>query len=154
VTGSDVRDVARFEGELDSLREARARRLVLSIADWDKAMVGRSALMNSVESALNSQAQASAVELGARVQRRVLVETGLLLMTLLLGVLFAWLVARSMARALRDLRQGALAVPSTACRRRWPGCVIRRSRRTSHRPAWRCRSPSRCRCAATTSSGR
>ena len=43
-------------------------------------------------------------------QRRVLVETGLLLVTLLLGVLFAWLVARSMARSLRDLRQGALAV--------------------------------------------
>ncbi len=59
---------------------------------------------------LNQQAQAAAVELGAQVQRRVLIETGLLLITLLLGVLFAWLVARSMARSLRDLRQGALAV--------------------------------------------
>ena len=73
-------------------------------------MVGRGDLINQVEVALNQQAQAAAVDLGARVQRQVLVETGLLLVTLLLGVLFAWLVARSMARSLRDLRQGALAV--------------------------------------------
>jgi signal transduction histidine kinase len=73
-------------------------------------MVGRGDLMNTVENALNLQAIQAAVDLGERVQQQVLVETGLLLLTLLLGVLFAWLVARSMARSLRDLRQGALAV--------------------------------------------
>jgi signal transduction histidine kinase len=110
ITGPQTRDATRFEGELDSLSDGASPRSVINPVDWDKAMVGRSELMNSVESQLNTQAQAAAVELGARVQRRVLVETGLLLMTLLLGVLFAWLVARSMARSLRDLRQGALAV--------------------------------------------
>ena len=83
---------------------------MLAAENWDRAMVGRGELVNQVEVQLNQQAQSAAVELGANVQRRVLVETGLLLVTLLLGVLFAWLVARSMARSLRDLRQGALAV--------------------------------------------
>jgi signal transduction histidine kinase len=110
VTGPQLRDVLLFEGSLDSLRPGQSPSTVLDAANWDKAMVGRGELVNQVEVQLNQQAQAAAVELGARVQRRVLVETGLLLVTLLLGVLFAWLVARSMARSLRDLRQGALAV--------------------------------------------
>ena len=43
-------------------------------------------------------------------QRRVFLETSILLAMLLLAILFAWLVARSMARSLRELRQGALSV--------------------------------------------
>ena len=38
------------------------------------------------------------------VQRRVFIETSALLGMLLLAILFAWLVARSMARSLRELR--------------------------------------------------
>src|SRR5690606_33704424 len=44
------------------------------------------------------------------VVRQVLLETGLLVGMLLLAVVFAWMVARSMARSLRVLRQGALSV--------------------------------------------
>ncbi len=110
VTGPQLRDVLLYHGSLDSLRPGQSPNTVLDAGNWDKAMVGRGDLVNQVEVQLNQQAQAAAVELGALVQRRVLVETGLLLVTLLLGVLFAWLVARSMARSLRDLRQGALAV--------------------------------------------
>jgi hypothetical protein len=108
VAGPEVRETLKYEGRLDSLDATIPREL--TAANWDKAMVGRSNLMNTVETTLNSQAQQAAVQLGDRVQREVLIETGLLLVTLLLGVLFAWLVARSMARSLRDLRQGALAV--------------------------------------------
>ena len=110
VTGPEVRETLLFEGDLDSLGPTQDPNTVVSAEKWDRAMVGRSNLMNTVETQLNNQAQQAAVDLGARVQRQVLVQTGLLLLTLLLGVLFAWLVARSMARSLRDLRQGALAV--------------------------------------------
>ena len=113
VSGPQVRETLRFEGILDSLAGATTATSgpnEITSADWDASMVGRANLMNTVETTLNSQAQQAAVDLGDRVQREVLIETGLLLVTLLLGVLFAWLVARSMARSLRDLRQGALAV--------------------------------------------
>jgi signal transduction histidine kinase len=110
VTGPDVRDARQFEGALDSLQDDHIPAGLVPAAKWDAAMVACSELMNQVEITLNAQAQDAAIRLGEEVQRQVLVETGLLLVTLLLGVLFAWLVARSMARSLRDLRQGALAV--------------------------------------------
>jgi signal transduction histidine kinase len=110
ITGPDVRDSRKFEGSLDSLPGERIPPGLVPADRWDATMVARSGLMNQVEITLNEQAQEAAVRLGNEVQRQVLVETGLLLVTLLLGVLFAWLVARSMARSLRDLRQGALAV--------------------------------------------
>jgi len=110
LTGPDVRDSRDFEGALDSLPGERIPPGLVPADRWDATMVARSGLMNQIESTLNAQAQEAAVRLGNEVQRQVLIETGLLLITLLLGVLFAWLVARSMARSLRDLRQGALAV--------------------------------------------
>jgi signal transduction histidine kinase len=110
LAGPEFRDSLKFESSIDSLVGVDPTSVVTGVEFWDSAMEGRIALMNDVEVALNSEAQQTAVDLGDRVQRQVLLETGLLLLTLLLGVLFAWLVARSMARSLRDLRQGALAV--------------------------------------------
>ena len=86
---------------------------------------------------------------------RCFIETGLLLGMLLLAILFAWLVARSMARSLRELRQGALAVaqyglPQAVARLRDPALASQ----LSPGAAGRRRSPSRCRCAARTSSAR
>ncbi|MGE5830329.1 MAG: nitrate- and nitrite sensing domain-containing protein, partial [Micromonosporaceae bacterium] len=110
MTGPDLRDALGYENALDTLAGQPIPAGLVPADKWDAAMVARSELLNQVEIALNAQAQDAAVRLGEEVQRQVLVETGLLLVTLLLGVLFAWLVARSMARSLRDLRQGALAV--------------------------------------------
>jgi signal transduction histidine kinase len=110
VAGPELRDTTTYENALDNTKANDDPSGAVPPKAWDDAMVGRSNRMNTVELALNAQAQSAAAELGAQVQRQVLVETGLLLVTLLLGVLFAWLVARSMARSLRDLRQGALAV--------------------------------------------
>jgi len=110
VATTEQKDAAQLEGKLDTLPPNADPNKDVNAAAWDKAMMARGEQMNQVEVLLNGQAQQAAVDLGTRVQRQVLVETGLLLVTLLLGVLFAWLVARSMARALRDLRQGALAV--------------------------------------------
>jgi signal transduction histidine kinase len=110
VSGVELRDTLFLEGVLDGLDNNDNPASVIDPAAWDKAMAGRADQMNTVEVALNEQAQTAATDLGDQVQRRVLIETGLLLFTLLIGVLFAWMVARSMARSLRDLRQGALAV--------------------------------------------
>src|SRR6185369_5978068 len=63
---------------------------------------------------------------------RVLVGTGTLLGLLLLAVLFAWIVARSMARSLRELRHGALTVaqyglPQAVARLRDPSLATQMS---------------------------
>lgn len=110
VAGAQMRTSFQLEGRIDGLAAGGSPADVVTSRDWDQAMIGRADQMNQVEVALNQQALDAATLLGDLVQRRVLVETGLLLLTLVLGVLFAWLVARSMARSLRDLRQGALAV--------------------------------------------
>jgi hypothetical protein len=110
VTGAILRDVLQLEGTLDALRPEQNPAELIDPAEWQRATVGRADLLFEVEAGLNGQALDAAETVGASVQRRVLVETGVLLLTLLIGVLFAWLVARSMARSLRDLRQGALAV--------------------------------------------
>ncbi|WP_344140592.1 sensor histidine kinase, partial [Luedemannella flava] len=110
LNGPQFRESRRYEGIIDSLPGTVIPADKVPADKWDEAMVGRSALMNDVEIDLNRQASQYATDLGDDAQRQVLVETGVLLATLLLGVLFAWLVARSMARSLRDLRQGALAV--------------------------------------------
>ena len=127
---------------------------MLAADNWDQAMIGRGELMNQVEVAAQPAGAGGRGRARLAVQRRVLVETGLLLVTLLLGVLFAWLVARSMARSLRDLRQGALAVaqyglPQAVARLRDPALSAHLSPQGS-----RCRSPSRCRYEARTSSAR
>ena len=119
-------------------------------------MVGRANLINTVEIELNQQAQDAGDRSG---QQRAAAGPArdrlLLLGMLLLGILFAWLVARSMARSLRELRQGALAVaqyglPQAVARLRDPALSVQLSPRRRS-PT---RSPSRCRCAAGTSSAR
>jgi signal transduction histidine kinase len=110
VTGADLRETTRYENFLDTGPIGQIPAGALPMDKWDQTMLKRSDLVNDVEKQLNRQAQDAATERGDAVQRQVLIETGVLLITLLLGVLFAWVVARSMARSLRDLRQGALAV--------------------------------------------
>ena len=77
---------------------------------WDKAMAGYNGLFRNVETGFDSANVKEAARLKNEVQREVFLETSVLLGMLLLAILFAWLVARSMARSLRELRLGALAV--------------------------------------------
>ena len=88
-------------------------------------------------------------------QRQIIIDVGLLFGMVLIAMLIAWFVARSMNRSLRELKHGALTVaqyglPQAVARLRDPTLA------TQLRPARRsrCRSPSRCRCAAGTSSAR
>jgi signal transduction histidine kinase len=110
VTGAKLRESQQYEARLNALADRTIPPNTIPPDQWDSAMAARGDLMNSVENELNQEAQQAAADLGKAVQRQVWVEVGLLGATMLLGVLFATLVARSMARSLRDLRQGALAV--------------------------------------------
>jgi signal transduction histidine kinase len=109
-SGQAVRDLLFMQGQLANSEVGGNLNNLIKADDWNSTLAARAEQLSTVEMALNDQARTAATDLGDKVQRRVLIETGLLLLTLLLGVLFAWLVARSMARSLRDLRQGALAV--------------------------------------------
>ncbi|AEV88643.1 histidine kinase [Actinoplanes sp. SE50] len=84
--------------------------LHLTAAGWDSAMAGYDDTFRQVEQQLDKNIVNQATDLRNTTNRTVFVETSVLLGMLLLAILFAWLVARSMARSLRELRQGALAV--------------------------------------------
>ncbi|MCM4077066.1 sensor histidine kinase [Paractinoplanes hotanensis] len=95
---------------LRSLQGANTRNIPFNTANWEKAMTGYGAEFRKVEVKMDSDIVAEATDLRNDVNRRVFLETSILLGMLLLAILFAWLVARSMARSLRELRQGALSV--------------------------------------------
>ena len=106
----DGRAATNFTGQLKSLQGANTRNIPYDAQSWEKAMVGYNNLFRQVEQKLDSDVVAQATKLRNDVNRRVFIETSVLLAMLLLAILFAWLVARSMARSLRELRQGALSV--------------------------------------------
>jgi signal transduction histidine kinase len=112
VTGADLREAVRYQGMVEGLSVE-----VLPTGDdfptaaqWDSAMVGKARLVRKVEAEIDRHIVDDATVLRDALQRTVLLETGLLLGMLLLAILFAWMVARSMARSLRELRHGALTV--------------------------------------------
>jgi signal transduction histidine kinase len=110
VTGTDQREAEKFESKISGLNSDELPGDIFTPAQWDSAMVGRANLIRKVESGLDNHVVEDASGLRDQLQRNVLVETGLLLAMLLLAILFAWMVARSMARSLRELRHGALTV--------------------------------------------
>lgn len=110
VSGSALREASSRAGDVEQLVGTNTSALPFDLTDWDSAMVGHAKLLRDVEARLDRDMVSAATSLRDQVTRTVLLETGALLGMLLLAVLFAWLVARSMARSLRELRQGALSV--------------------------------------------
>ncbi|WP_236718512.1 sensor histidine kinase, partial [Actinoplanes sp. TFC3] len=110
VTGPGKRAATNFTGQLDALSAQNINQLPFNRDNWEEAMVGYNNLFRSVETKLDGQIVDQATNLRDNVQRKVFIETSVLLGLLLLAIVFAWLVARSMARSLRELRQGALNV--------------------------------------------
>ncbi|HEX9999938.1 MAG TPA: nitrate- and nitrite sensing domain-containing protein [Actinoplanes sp.] len=96
--------------QLSNLQSPNARDIPFTSQSWETAMVGYNKLFRDVERQMDNDIVAEATALRNKVNRQVFVETSVLLGMLLLAILFAWLVARSMARSLRELRQGALSV--------------------------------------------
>ncbi len=106
----DVRQSTLYQGYLDSLEGEELGTPPWDAESWDAVMAAHANLLHNIETGLDAQVVVEATDLRNAVIQRLLVEAGALLGMLLLAILFAWLVARSMARSLRELRQGALAV--------------------------------------------
>ncbi|MGX6606879.1 sensor histidine kinase [Micromonosporaceae bacterium Da 78-11] len=95
---------------LQNLQGDNIRNIPFNFQSWETAMIGYNKQFRAVEQNLDAGIVKEATDLRNSVNRRVFIETSVLLAMLLLAILFAWLVARSMARSLRELRQGALSV--------------------------------------------
>ncbi len=108
--GPEVRQSVLFQAYLDGLEGEDLGEPPWDAQSWDAVLSAHADLLREIEVRLDAQAVAEATALRDQVAGRVLVETALLVVTLTLAILLAWLVARSMARSLRELRQGALAV--------------------------------------------
>ncbi|WP_433370698.1 nitrate- and nitrite sensing domain-containing protein [Actinoplanes sp. CA-142083] len=106
----DGRAATNFTIQLKNLQGNNTRNIPYDAQSWEKAMIGYNNLYRQVEQKMDADVVAQATDLRNDVNRRVFIETSVLLAMLLLAILFAWLVARSMARSLRELRQGALSV--------------------------------------------
>ncbi|NJC81164.1 sensor histidine kinase [Planosporangium mesophilum] len=110
VSGADRREGENFQSIIQSLGGEDLPNDIFTAAQWDRAMVGRADQVRKVESTLDEQAVEDASALRDSLQQRMILQVAVLLALLMLSILFAWFVARSMARSLRELRHGALTV--------------------------------------------
>jgi signal transduction histidine kinase len=110
ISGSDLREAAKFEGVLTPLTTDNLPSGIFTTSQWDNAMVNKANLLRGIEIEFDEHNIEDATTHRNDLQRQVLVTAGALLGMLLLAILFAWIVARSMARSLRELRHGALTV--------------------------------------------
>ena len=108
ISGPDVREARIYTDELLRIPDKLA--LSFSADQWDKALTGWSNQVRDVEKAVDEQTSSDAMQLRDSAQAQVYLDSGLLAALVLFAVLIAWLVARSMARSLRELRHGALGV--------------------------------------------
>jgi signal transduction histidine kinase len=106
----DARAATNLTTPLKNLAGPNTRNIPFNTQQWETAMTGYNKQFRQVEVKMDADNVAQATQLRNDVNRRVFIETSVLLGMLLLAILFAWLVARSMARSLRELRQGALSV--------------------------------------------
>ncbi|GAB1694501.1 nitrate- and nitrite sensing domain-containing protein [Krasilnikovia sp. M28-CT-15] len=110
VTGPDERAATNLTGPLVNRTGQFTKDIPFDSASWESAMTGYNKLYRQVETKMDADIVQQATGLRDDVNRRVFIETSVLIGMLLLAITFAWLVARSMARSLRELRQGALSV--------------------------------------------
>ncbi|WP_432835001.1 sensor histidine kinase [Dactylosporangium sp. CA-092794] len=110
ISGSDLREAKKFEGVLTPLTSDQLPDDIFTPSQWDNAMINQANLLRGIEEEFDEHDIETATAHRNDLQRRVLVTAGLLIGMLLLAILFAWIVARSMARSLRELRHGALTV--------------------------------------------
>ncbi|GAA2641027.1 sensor histidine kinase [Paractinoplanes durhamensis] len=107
---TDGRAATNLTIQLRALQGANTKNIPFDSQQWETAMIGYNNLFREVEKKFDADIVVEATDLRNAVNRKVFIETSVLLAMLLLAILFAWLVARSMARSLRELRQGALSV--------------------------------------------
>jgi signal transduction histidine kinase len=111
VTGTELRKSANFQGIVEALAEGTSTSaLPFSAADWDLALKDHGNLLRKIEERLDGDVESTAQALRDAVTSRILVQTVLVLLMLIVAIFSAWLVARQMARSLRELRHGALNI--------------------------------------------
>ena len=110
VTGAPEATYLKYQDTVAGITTNALPAGIFTAAQWDAAVVGRANLIRKVEFAIDQHTVTNATALRTVLQRQVLVQTALLLGMLLVSIVFAWLVARTMVRALRQLRHGALTV--------------------------------------------
>ncbi|GIG57310.1 hypothetical protein Lfu02_16820 [Longispora fulva] len=108
VRGPAVQDVERMESQINEAMSVSDR--PVAPGDWVRATVGKLEQMRAAESQLDDLAAASATDALNTVRRQVITESALVLATLLLAVVLTLVVARSMVRSLRQLREAAIGV--------------------------------------------
>jgi signal transduction histidine kinase len=108
--GPEVRQSILYQDYLDSLEGESLGTPPWDAQSWDTVLAAHADLLREIEEHLDGEVVSEAAALRDAITQRVLVEVGTLLGMLALAILLAWLVARSMARSLRELRQGALSV--------------------------------------------
>ncbi|GIJ25903.1 hypothetical protein Vqi01_10650 [Micromonospora qiuiae] len=110
IGGGDRRQATIYISQVNADTSENLSGISFRPEQWDAALVANAKLIRTVESKFDSDIVAQAGEIRSGVQRQVFLETGLLLTMLLLAIFLAYLVARSMARSLRELRLGALSI--------------------------------------------
>ncbi|HEY2794009.1 MAG TPA: nitrate- and nitrite sensing domain-containing protein, partial [Micromonosporaceae bacterium] len=109
VAGINLRPSTIAQNSLDQLQSDRLP-AGLTADGWNTDMTQRSVLLREVEQNIDSQTVADATTLRDNVQKQIIIDVGLLFGMVLIAMLIAWFVARSMNRSLRELKQGALNV--------------------------------------------
>ncbi len=109
VTGDGLRPSADY---ISQFKNASGNNVPtgFSTDQWNAAMAARGTLYRQVEVALDKQIVSDASAARDRVERQIIIDVGLLFAIVLIAMLIAWFVARSMNRALRELKHGALTV--------------------------------------------
>ncbi|WP_412541653.1 nitrate- and nitrite sensing domain-containing protein [Longispora sp. K20-0274] len=108
VRGPAVQDVERMESQINEAMSISDR--PVAPGDWVRATVGKLEQMRAAESRLDELAAEGAKSALNTVNRQVITESALVLATLLLAVVLTLVVARSMVRSLRQLREAAIGV--------------------------------------------
>jgi signal transduction histidine kinase len=109
VAGTGLRPSSIDEGLIDQM-QSDVLPAGLSATTWTNDMAGRSKLVRQVEQSIDADTVRDATRLRDNVSRQIVIDVGLLFGMVLIAMLIAWSVARSMNRSLRELKQGALTV--------------------------------------------
>ena len=109
VAGNNLRPSTVDEGKINGL-QSDAIPAGLDPSTWSTDMSERSDLMRSVEQTIDASTVQDATTLRDNVSKQIVIDVGLLFGMVLIAMLIAWSVARSMNRSLRELKQGALTV--------------------------------------------
>ena len=108
VNGTQVQESTRLE--TDARTAGIGQPLDIQTSEWNTAMAKRINAMRSAEQILDANSAGHAQEAVNSIVRQVVAEAGAGLLVLVVAILLALLVARAMARSLRQLREGALQV--------------------------------------------